>query len=172
MALMDCSECGKTVSDKAATCPNCGAPVAAMFPESSNANGELREVTQRRRTSPLILFGGIIVIAGLLVFLVKPRFFPSDPSPEQVGEMVKLLIQQKFDSDPAFSKFGLKVERVLALREADNRYQGIATIRYEGEAHDVPVQIVANPEGTMWKIEPGALLFIAQREWQKEFQAR
>lgn len=27
MALISCSECGKQVSDKASTCPNCGAPV-------------------------------------------------------------------------------------------------------------------------------------------------
>ena len=26
MALIKCSECGKEISDKAATCPNCGSP--------------------------------------------------------------------------------------------------------------------------------------------------
>jgi hypothetical protein len=26
MALVNCSECGKSISDKAASCPNCGAP--------------------------------------------------------------------------------------------------------------------------------------------------
>ena len=30
MALIKCSECGKQVSDKAASCPNCGAPIKAM----------------------------------------------------------------------------------------------------------------------------------------------
>lgn len=28
MALIKCGECGKSVSDKAAACPNCGAPIA------------------------------------------------------------------------------------------------------------------------------------------------
>ena len=28
MALILCEECGKEVSDKAAACPNCGAPIA------------------------------------------------------------------------------------------------------------------------------------------------
>ena len=27
MALIDCRECGHRISDKATTCPNCGAPV-------------------------------------------------------------------------------------------------------------------------------------------------
>lgn len=29
MALIKCEECGKEVSDKAASCPNCGAPIAS-----------------------------------------------------------------------------------------------------------------------------------------------
>lgn len=36
MALIRCSECGQTVSDKAATCPRCGNPIAA--PNGSNNN--------------------------------------------------------------------------------------------------------------------------------------
>lgn len=28
MALINCSECGKQVSDKAVACPNCGAPIS------------------------------------------------------------------------------------------------------------------------------------------------
>lgn len=30
MALIKCSECGREVSDKAASCPNCGAPIKAL----------------------------------------------------------------------------------------------------------------------------------------------
>lgn len=30
MALIKCPECGKEISDKAAACPSCGCPVAAM----------------------------------------------------------------------------------------------------------------------------------------------
>ena len=33
MALVKCSECGKEVSDKAGSCPSCGAPVAAGIAE-------------------------------------------------------------------------------------------------------------------------------------------
>ena len=31
MALITCPECGKEISDKAKTCPNCGAPVEKKF---------------------------------------------------------------------------------------------------------------------------------------------
>lgn len=30
MALIKCMECGKEISDRAATCPNCGCPVSEM----------------------------------------------------------------------------------------------------------------------------------------------
>jgi len=35
MALISCEECGKEVSDKAAACPNCGAPIASMVEEAN-----------------------------------------------------------------------------------------------------------------------------------------
>ena len=33
MALIECPECGKMVSDKAEDCPNCGFPISAMIIE-------------------------------------------------------------------------------------------------------------------------------------------
>ena len=32
MALVKCTECGKEVSDRATTCPNCGCPIAELSP--------------------------------------------------------------------------------------------------------------------------------------------
>ena len=36
MALISCSECGNQISDKAATCPHCGAPTAANTSKTTN----------------------------------------------------------------------------------------------------------------------------------------
>jgi rRNA maturation endonuclease Nob1 len=38
MALIKCTECGKEISDKAKTCPSCGAPVKSV----SNALADLQ----------------------------------------------------------------------------------------------------------------------------------
>jgi TM2 domain-containing membrane protein YozV len=35
MALISCDECGKQISDRAAACPNCGAPIAGNLPRTS-----------------------------------------------------------------------------------------------------------------------------------------
>jgi hypothetical protein len=42
MALMSCPECGKQVSDKAAACPHCGAPIAASSSSAAPRAGEPR----------------------------------------------------------------------------------------------------------------------------------
>lgn len=42
MALIDCVECGKQVSDQAASCPHCVAPVQL----SQKKKGEQTDVTQ------------------------------------------------------------------------------------------------------------------------------
>ena len=38
MALIKCTECGHEVSDKAQTCPNCGAPVGLAQPSNQQLN--------------------------------------------------------------------------------------------------------------------------------------
>lgn len=39
MALVKCAECGRDVSDQAATCPNCGAAVRKPAPKKSGCRG-------------------------------------------------------------------------------------------------------------------------------------
>jgi len=76
-------------------------------------------------------------------------------------------MQQTFDSDPQFKEWHLAVIRVQALKQVGNRYQGIATVVHEGTSHDIPVEITAEGSNVMWKTEPGALMFVAQKEIQK-----
>jgi len=57
MALIVCAECKKTVSDKAAACPNCGAPV--------NENLKIRKT---RRVGGLWEgIGFIIILTGIFM---------------------------------------------------------------------------------------------------------
>lgn len=35
MAIINCPECGKTVSERAKACPNCGCPIEALNPDGS-----------------------------------------------------------------------------------------------------------------------------------------
>ena len=41
MALIQCTECGKEISDKAGSCPGCGMPLKDNYPkETSRAGGK------------------------------------------------------------------------------------------------------------------------------------
>lgn len=40
MALLPCSECGREISDKAAACPQCGAPVEQSKTAEQSKTGE------------------------------------------------------------------------------------------------------------------------------------
>ena len=66
MSLIKCKECGKEISDQAAACPNCGAPVqVAAAAETAKPKG----------SNPVAvgIVGAIIVVLGL--FYVYPYIF-------------------------------------------------------------------------------------------------
>lgn len=44
MALINCTECGKEVSDKASSCPNCGCPIEIIKNESNINNKEFENI--------------------------------------------------------------------------------------------------------------------------------
>ena len=56
MALKDCKECGKEVSDKAVKCPHCGAPILAED-----------QVAQAVKVALMILIPFIVGSIGLLL---------------------------------------------------------------------------------------------------------
>jgi hypothetical protein len=74
MALICCSECSRGISDQAAICPGCGAPVAATkaFPASDKERFELGvtmvkayyDAIETRLAGSLVLF---VVVIGWLV---------------------------------------------------------------------------------------------------------
>ena len=66
MALINCNECGKQISDKAAVCPQCGAPV-----QSHKIKPELAVTFRDPHTGPIKR----IDQAGLWTFLLGPIYF-------------------------------------------------------------------------------------------------
>lgn len=76
MALVQCIECGKTVSDKAAACMNCGHPIPAPAPI---AEAEVYEPPPKEKpdsSGKIIL---LIAIAGVVAMYMLGKS-PSSPS--------------------------------------------------------------------------------------------
>lgn len=66
MALVNCRECGKEISDKASMCPNCGYTYLPAYP-NYNQNQML---TQNNKYTHRLVFGIISVSLSALVILL------------------------------------------------------------------------------------------------------
>ena len=74
MALIDCPECGKQISNKAPTCPGCGVPMALGVAVERKSSGErvpysdqevARLISTKSKTSHLLHFFLSLFTLGL-----------------------------------------------------------------------------------------------------------
>jgi hypothetical protein len=79
MALVQCSECGHNVSDKASACPNCGAPVqgpVARLPREAGGDATRVGGTSALGIAAVILgIGGVVMPYFATVFLVPAALY-------------------------------------------------------------------------------------------------
>lgn len=77
MALIDCPECGKEISDKAASCPHCGNPINQPAPKeeeylccpkchSRELHSEQKGFSGGKALAGAVLTGGIGLLAGTI----------------------------------------------------------------------------------------------------------
>lgn len=67
MALINCSECGKEISDKATTCPNCGAPTKKDTVYVERPAGQIKPQPKKKSNKGVII--GIVIAVILLIGL-------------------------------------------------------------------------------------------------------
>jgi hypothetical protein len=97
MALIKCEDCGKEISDKAKSCPNCGCPIAQEPAKSAPVKANVAEkkvppvkndgnkkappvvVAEKKKASPGKIIGGIVggivgvaVLVLLVIFVILP----------------------------------------------------------------------------------------------------
>ena len=75
MALIKCDECGKDVSSKAMSCPNCGNPVSTSSKNEYSVHRESGGFVTFIKNGVLIFFAGVLfystwkgIISGELLF--------------------------------------------------------------------------------------------------------
>ena len=64
MALIECGECGKQISDKAVSCPGCGAPVSTGITTDNNVvQPKIATEAKHKQGSSPITFGIVALVA-------------------------------------------------------------------------------------------------------------
>ncbi|MFV8816677.1 hypothetical protein [Haliea sp. E17] len=90
MALINCPECNKEVSDKAPACPGCGAPIVAAKESSGSGVAELTTVQE---TSKKFKLQSLISVSLFLlgVFILMLNAGPQDPKMAAAGSWSLLI---------------------------------------------------------------------------------
>ena len=71
MSLIECSECKKQVSDRASSCPNCGAPVQ-QSEEAYAAGTKLNTIQETSKKFKIqSIFSTLLICVGLLLAFLR-----------------------------------------------------------------------------------------------------
>lgn len=86
MALINCPECGKEISDKAPACPHCGCPVVIAPPEPTEddirkqtierLNAQEQTSKAKRKRTTLLIIGIVIAVCAIAVLIVLRNSSP------------------------------------------------------------------------------------------------
>jgi hypothetical protein len=113
MALIKCSECRQTVSDKAMSCPHCGAPGPALIVPPPLPG----RVAKKRSTTAPVLIVLLLGVGG--IFLVLHNTDKQAPSATPVADSKpESVISQKRDADELARKKQLEADE-LARKQAE-----------------------------------------------------
>jgi hypothetical protein len=102
--------------------------------------------------------GTIKSLVGMLLLIAA--LAGCTPTPETIGDMARTSIQEVLRVDPRFEGSGVEVVKVQLALESERKYKGIASIKYKGEVHDVPVDVLVDGLSIKWSTAPDAFSFI------------
>ncbi len=90
MSLIQCSECNNEVSDKASSCPKCGAPIASNN-ENIAAGANLKTIQETSKKFKLQALISIFLIIIGAVMLIATSDAKSGQEPSGTGAIILLI---------------------------------------------------------------------------------
>lgn len=162
MAMHDCRECGKRISDEAGSCPHCGAPV----------RGNLLKAQYGKESVPPILklIFGAIVIGGIIHYCSNQEPVPEKTPEEKCNdttsayfmsqEFVKKKLESPSTADFPYSKASgvetINVSQcthvVRAYVDSQNTFGATVRTKYYVKLHnDLGTDMWHVDDITLWK---------------------
>lgn len=136
MALINCSECGKEVSDKATNCPNCGNPICEIKEEylccpkckSKDLHSEHKGFSGGKALAGVVLTGGVGLLAGTIGSRDVQITCLKCGNKFKAGDA--LVIKPKIESDNSLD------EKLIEIIENENK---LAAVKFYKESERVGI---------------------------------
>lgn len=112
--MIKCTECGKDISDKAVSCPNCGCPTNSMG-ETQKNNSENMESTIQKSNNKKWIFGvaGIAIVVLIAIIIVVGGGSKASSLEDEIYSYAK-------DLQDTYGK--ISVDFVKAYCDGENQY--------------------------------------------------
>ena len=144
--LIKCTECGKEVSDKADSCPNCGCPIEKSnsdIKENSIENNGITKEKKRKRPIKAIILCCVIMISTIIGGVIYNN---NVLQPKRDYESaIKLLSEGKYEE--AKNIF----ESIKDYKDASNLLEQIKYETYIFECIDSFKEVLKNPDSLLIK---------------------
>ena len=146
MALIECAECEKHVSDKAESCPHCGVPIGKL--KTSNE----RSLSTVKTRNKLAFWVPVLFLCITLVVL--PLFGPTwvrSPESSQADDSKDIIEWNMRDwlNERAQEKgLGIKCLSVSLVKESTNKYVGFAEFDNEDQ---VTVEAITDGKNILYQ---------------------
>jgi len=108
-----------------------------------------------------VRFGKLKFLASVLALALA--LTACTPSPETVGDLTRTSIQEVFRGDPRFKDTGIEVMQVKLSASGERQYQGVASVKYAGTTHEVPVKVLLDGMSIKWSTAPDAFSFVPDK---------
>lgn len=155
MALIECYECGKKISDTASSCPSCGA-IVKMHDRSLAFALSVKGLLLNKRG----LLASVVLMICVAIAIISYFTYFSLRS-EKLEGLVITAVQEKLNYD--LYPLGIRVEipSVEVTHVEGRKYKGLAVVLVEGSTHEASISIVDADSGIEWKEMPGEFIFLA-----------
>lgn len=100
MALINCPECGKEVSNTAVACPNCGHPLAPPNLEERTVVRETPATVVEKDSFPKWIFVPLAILGAILIFLLFALFRQEDDNQRNINIDVSQKRPNSTSSEP------------------------------------------------------------------------
>lgn len=73
MALINCPECQKEISDKVKTCPHCGFPIIDEIVEPQKveiASVHLKKMDKKKKKKIVVILASVLLMIAILVVVI------------------------------------------------------------------------------------------------------